>query len=119
MLVSGDSALGAEAKALLGESVTTVVVKEAVSRHAARSIAPTLACQKIGAAAQTALARKGVPFVIAPPLSLEVDFSSTVEADMAEILPGSRRLSARTVSYQHDDYRELFRAWRAMYNLAR
>src|SRR5216117_3031603 len=43
-LVSGDAALAAEAKQLLGDSVTTVVVKQAVSRHAARSVAPAVAC---------------------------------------------------------------------------
>ena len=39
-LVSGDSALAAEAKDLLGDGVATVIVKEAVSRHAAKSVAP-------------------------------------------------------------------------------
>jgi D-aminopeptidase len=39
-------------------------------------------------------------------------------ADMAELVPGSVRSGGRTVSYAGDDYREVFRAWRAMYNLA-
>jgi len=39
-------------------------------------------------------------------------------ADMAELAPGSVRTGGRTVSYTGDDYREVFRAWRAMYNLA-
>src|SRR5204862_101360 len=43
-LVSGDASLAAEATALLGANVATVVVKEAVSRHAARSVAPAVAC---------------------------------------------------------------------------
>jgi D-aminopeptidase len=33
-------------------------------------------------------------------------------------VPGSSRTGGRTVSYTADDYREVFRAWRAMYNLA-
>src|SRR5689334_11273004 len=37
-LVSGDSAVAAEAKDLLGEGVATVIVKAAVSRHAAKSV---------------------------------------------------------------------------------
>lgn len=36
VLVSGDQALAAEARALLGPAVETVVVKEAVGRYAAR-----------------------------------------------------------------------------------
>jgi D-aminopeptidase len=39
-------------------------------------------------------------------------------ADMAELVPGSVRTGGRTVAYAHDDYREVFRAWRALYNLA-
>src|SRR5439155_494039 len=43
-LVSGDSALAAEAKDLLGAGVATVIVKQAVSRHAAKSVAPAVQC---------------------------------------------------------------------------
>ena len=39
-------------------------------------------------------------------------------ADMAELVPGSWRTGGRTVGYTGDDYREVFRAWRAIYNLA-
>jgi D-aminopeptidase len=37
---------------------------------------------------------------------------------MAELVPGSTRMSGRTVGYTAEDYREVFQAWRAMYNLA-
>jgi D-amino peptidase len=117
-LVSGDSALAAEVREVLGESTASVVVKEAVSRHAARSVAPAVAQRRIRQAATTALARRISPFILEPPFTLEVDFSLTVHADMAELVPGSRRETARTVSWRHEDYQEVFRAWRAMYNLA-
>src|SRR5438105_7216744 len=39
-LVSGDSAVGTEAKELFGQCVGTVIVKEAVSRHAEKSGPP-------------------------------------------------------------------------------
>ena len=42
VLVSGDAALASEAHDLLGEDVATVIVKEAVARHAARSLAPAV-----------------------------------------------------------------------------
>lgn len=117
-LVSGDAALAAEARELLGDGVTTVIVKEAVSRHAARSVAPSVAYRMIRDAAAGALGRIPRPFTLPAPYHLEVDFSLTSQADMAELTPGATRVSARTVEYRHDDYRELFRAWRAMYNLA-
>ena len=117
-LVSGDQALAAEAKALLGSAVERVVVKEAVGRFAARSLAPSVACQRIRAGAAAALKRKHAAFIFQGPIRLEVDFIESQMADMAELVPGSGRTGGRSVSYAGDDYREVFRAWRAMYNLA-
>jgi D-amino peptidase len=117
-LVSGDQALATEARMLLGDGVETVVVKEAVGRFAARSLAPTVACDRIRAGAASALRRKHKLLKIAPPIRLEVDFALTQMADMAELVPGSVRTGGRTVDYIGDDYGEVFRAWRAMYNLA-
>jgi D-amino peptidase len=117
-LVSGDRALAAEARALLGDDVEAVVVKEAVGRFAARSLAPSVACERIRAGAIAALSRKHSPYTIRAPIRLEVDFALTQMADMAELVPGSVRTGGRSVGYTADDYREVFRAWRAMYNLA-
>ena len=117
-LVSGDQALAAEARALLGDAIETVVVKQAVGRFAAKSLAPSVACERIRAGALSALGRKHSPLKVSPPIRLEVDFALTQMADMAELAPGSVRQAGRTVSYSGDDYREVFRAWRAMYNLA-
>jgi D-amino peptidase len=119
VLVSGDAALATEAHDLLGDEVATVIVKEAVGRHAARSLAPVVACRRIREAVTKALKRKGVrPFTMEAPITLEADFAKTVEADMAELVPGSMRTSGRTVAFTHHDYKEVFRAWRAMHNLA-
>jgi D-amino peptidase len=118
VLVSGDQALAAEAKALLGPGVEAVIVKEAVGRFAAQSVAPMVACERIRVGAAAALRRKHVPFTLKSPIRLEVDFIMSQMADMAELVPGSSRTGGRTVSYAADDYREVFRAWRAMYNLA-
>jgi D-amino peptidase len=118
VLVSGDQAVAAEAKALLGAGVETVIVKEAVGRFAARSLAPSVACERIRAGAAAALKRSQAPFTFQAPIRLEVDFIVTQMADLAELVPGSSRTGGRTVGYSGDDYREVFSAWRAMYNLA-
>src|SRR5512142_1280488 len=119
VLVSGDAALATEAHDLLGDEVATVIVKEAVGRHAARSLAPVVACRRIREAVTKALKRKGArPFTMEAPITLEADFAKTVEADMAELVPGSMRTSGRNVAFTHHDYKEVFRAWRAMHNLA-
>jgi D-amino peptidase len=117
-LVSGDQALAAEANELLGPTVVAVIVKHAVSRFAARSLAPAEACRRIRDGATAALGRPHAPFRLPAPIRLEVDFAETQMADMAELAPGSVRTGGRTVAYTHDDYREVFRAWRALYNLA-
>jgi D-amino peptidase len=117
-LVSGDSALAAEARDLLGDAIATVVVKEAVSRHAARSVAPAVACRMIREGATAALQRQRKPFVVPPPVTIEVDFAQTIHADMAELCPGTVRTGGRTVAYTHADYGEVFRAWRAILNLS-
>jgi len=117
-LVSGDAALAAEARQLLGDGVATVVVKEAVSRHAARSVAPAVACGMIRDGVTAALKQKHVPFLLPAPITIEVDFALTIHADMAELCPGATRTEGRTVAFTHQDYREVFRGWRAMLNLS-
>ena len=117
-LVSGDQALAAEARELLGAGVETVIVKHAVGRFAARSVAPSVACRLIREGTVAALARRHEPFRLAAPVRLEVDFALTQMADMAELVPGSVRTTGRTITYTHGDYREVFRAWRALYNLS-
>ncbi len=117
-LVSGDSAVAAEAKALLGDDVAAVVVKEAVSRHGAKSVAPAVACRMIREAVPPALQRQRPPFRIPAPVTLEVEFALTIHADMAELCPGATRIGGRTVAFTHDDYGAVFRAWRALLNLS-
>jgi D-amino peptidase len=95
-----------------------VVVKHAVGRFAARSVSPAESCRRIREGATAALRRKHQSFVLDPPVRLEVEFALTQMADMAELVPGSVRTGGRTIAYVHDDYGEVFRAWRALYNLA-
>ena len=118
VLVSGDQALAAEARALLGEDVEAVVVKQAVSRFATRSLSPAKARNWIRRAATDVLSRRRKPLILPAPITLEVDFSHTQMADMAELVPGSSRLGGRTVSFTAGDYREVFRAFRAFSNLS-
>ncbi len=122
-LVSGDDAIAGEARSLLGDGIRTVVVKEAVSRHSARSVAPEVACRLLQDAMREVVEaqRRGEPvarpFTTTTPTTLEVDFTRTVEADHAGMAPGFVRSGPRTVAYRHDDYREVFRAFRTMFNL--
>jgi D-amino peptidase len=116
-LVTGDQSVVAEAQRLLAPT-STVAVKTAVARNAARCLPPSVARQRIEAAAAEAVRSVGEPFVVPPPIVAEVTFVRTDQADMAEMVPGVERLDGRTVRYQHDDMRTLFRVWRAMVALA-
>ncbi len=118
-LVSGDRATADEARDVLGAGVGVVVVKDAVSRHAARSVAPEVARKRIREGVTEALRRPHRPFVPPSPSTIEVDFQFTYQADYAELVPGSERRGPVTVAYTHADYRELFRGWRAFYNLGK
>ncbi len=116
-LVTGDQAAVDEAQRLLAPPAT-VVVKSAVGRGAARCLPPSVACQRIEAAAGEAARRLGQPFRVAPPIVAELTFMRTDQADMAELVPGVERLDGRTVRYQHEDMRVLFKVWRALLALA-
>jgi len=118
VMVSGDQSLAAEAKALLGDEVEAVVVKQGLSRFAARSVSPTKARSWIRRVAADALARRRTPLVLPAPITLELDFSHTHMADMAELVPGSIRTNGRSLRYTNGDYREVFRAFRAFSNLS-
>jgi D-amino peptidase len=98
--------------------VEAVVVKHAVGRFAARSVSPAESCRRIREGAAAALRRTHEPLELQPPIRLQVEFALTQMADMAELVPGSVRTGGRTIEYVHDDYGEVFRAWRALYNLA-
>jgi len=117
-LVSGDQALAAECGALLGAGTRAVVVKHAVARHGARSVAPEEACRLIRAGVAAAVRTPPAPWVVSSPCTIEVDFCSTHHADMAELVPGSERIGGRTVRVTQADYAAAFSGFRALYNLA-
>jgi len=118
VLVTGDKLLVEEATALLG-TVEGVAVKESCGRYAARCLAPEAVHDLIREAAQSALSKGGKPFVVEPPITLAVDFTSSAHLDMAELIPGSRRTGGRHIEYTHDDLLTVYKVWQAMLKLAR
>jgi D-amino peptidase len=117
VLVSGDNHAVAEAHALLGDDLTGVVVKHGLARYAARSLAPSVAQERIREAITEALQQHRRPFRIEPPITVTVDYMRSSQADVAAILPGAERIGARTVAWTHDDYLMAFRAVRTMFIL--
>src|SRR3989441_5144592 len=64
VLVSGDSAVAAEAKDLLGDGVATVIVKEAVRRPAAENVAPPGAWRLVPEGGARGPQRSHAPFTL-------------------------------------------------------
>jgi len=117
-LVTGDRRVTEEAQALLGEDLITVAVKEGYSRYAARCLVPEEARRRIRQAAERACAISKEPWVVETPVRLTVEFATSGHLDLAELIPGSQRLGARRIDFTHEDYRVVYRAFRAMVALA-
>jgi len=118
-LVTGDRAVTEEARSILGK-VETVKVKEGVGRYSARCFSPSKAQMLIKEGALNALKnlKRFKPFKINPPIKLEVTFINTGMTEMAELVPGTKRLDGKTVTFVSDDYVEAFKALRVMIALA-
>lgn len=118
-LVTGDANACRQCVEILGE-VDTVVVKWAVGRLAARSLHPEEARKRIRVGAQKAVRERDRfrPFVVDPPLELEIDVLSTAMADAAALMPGTDRTGPRTLRFVGKEPLETFRAMLALVRLA-
>jgi len=118
ILVTGDSVVTEEARSILG-FVETVTVKQGVGRFAARCVSPLRArvLIKKGAAKALKSVHKFKPFRIKPPMKIDVFFIHTGMTEMAELLPGTKRIDGRTVSFVSEDYLEAFKALQAVITL--
>lgn len=100
VMVSGDSATLEQTREVLPD-VEGAVVKEGYGRYCARSLHPQLAREAIRKAAAAGLekAARIKPLPVTDPLSMEIDFYRTDMADAAELVPGVKRLGARTIAF--------------------
>jgi len=121
VVVSGDAAVCRQTAEVLGKDVTTVQVKEAYGRTAAKLVPQAVARQMIEAGVKEALAKLGraKPFKMTAPYTFELGYHVSAQADMgAMLLPSVKRVDARTLSFTADDYIQGFRTLRALISLA-
>lgn len=114
-LVSGDRTTLDEVRRHLPWALT-VETKSSIGYFAADCLSPPAvreALEEAGAAAVRALPAMK-PFVMPAPVEMEIDTIRTSQADMVELVPGMRRVAARTVSYRADDFAEIYRALMAV-----
>ncbi|MHB8643528.1 MAG: M55 family metallopeptidase [Gaiellaceae bacterium] len=99
LLVTGDSATCDEGRALLGDTLTTVAVKEGIGRYSARQIAPQRARQMIEDGARRALADLEAvrPYNPGSPCTIEVEYKVTDAVDKLRRVPGVEIVDDRRI----------------------
>lgn len=118
VLVTGDTALAAEARALLPR-VHTVAVKEPVNTNSARHLHPERACDLIRVEAEKGVreAMEIEPLVASRPVQMAIDFKGTESADRAELEPAVTRVGGTRIEFTAPDFRQAFRIFYACMHL--
>jgi len=116
-LTTGDGPAVDESLDLFGAH-QGVRVKQGLGRFAVRTFNPAQVLTQITEGAKNAMDSGAPPLELSLPVTVSIDFLRSAEADMAEMVPGSVRSSARTVQYVHEDPDTAFQALQAMVALA-
>ena len=111
LMVTGDQATCEEAKALLGDALITVPVKEGLGRYTARNIAPQRARRMIEDAARRAVQERPAvhPYDPGKPCTIKIELVSPDRADAFRYKPGVELPDPRTVISTADDW---WSAWK-------
>lgn len=122
ILVSGDQVLAAEVKELLGD-VSTVAVKQAITRTSARCLPLAKSEAALRTTAEAALQRHRQrqdiqPWLPQAPIDVELKMMNSGYADAAARLPGVRRLDGKTLGLTAANGLDAFRFVYAMICLA-
>ncbi len=118
VLVTGDKAVTDEARALLG-NIETVAVKESITGSAAQCFHPKVSESYILEAARRALTLNTKLFTIQAPITICVGFQNTIQADMAEMIPGCNRIDGRTINWTGEDMSAVYQTFQAMVALGK
>lgn len=95
------------------------IVKESIGNFSADSISPAAAREAIEAGAATAFEARAnaKPFVIEPPIALDVTVAKLEQADYVALIPGFQRTGPRAVRFVDDDMLTIFKAFVAVFRL--
>jgi D-amino peptidase len=115
VFVAGDTAVGNEARRVLGE-VETVAVKDGIDKFTANCLHPQVAQAQIREATARAIRDKGrfSPYQLSPPYTLGIEWNSTTIAATCALIPGVQMNGPRSSEYVTSDYPELMRVLVAM-----
>ncbi len=121
LLITGDLALYKELQDTELSNTEFVVTKEAVAKFAAMNYSLLRVREETKKKVRQALKKLGKPAYIynfSPPITLKILFNSTSMADVASLIPHTRRLDGRTVTYTDNDYRVIMEAIMALTTIA-
>lgn len=98
VMISGDDAAVDETRRLLGD-IEGAVVKRAISFHAATTMTPEAGQTLIRAKVKAALGRRAAfkPYVVRPPIRLDVTFKNYRPAEILAYLPMVTRTTAHAI----------------------
>ncbi len=114
LLVTGDQAVCAEGKELLGDGLVTVEVKRGLGRYSARNLPPVKARERIEEGAQRALQnlQTVAPWDPGRPAEIKVQYAHPHEAQKLRFRHGVEIAEPRTIVSRADDW---WTAWRQFY----
>jgi D-amino peptidase len=114
LMVTGDEATCREARALLGEGLTTVSVKKSYGRFSARHFPPVRAREMIEEGAKKALDNLEAvePYDPGRPSEVKVELANTEDVGDYSPRPGVEVVDSRTIVSRADDW---WTAWKQMY----
>jgi D-amino peptidase len=119
-LVTGDDATAEEIRPFAPQA-ECVVVKRSITRFAAESLHPELACERIREGASRALDRIGQmsPPEIALPATLDVQLTTSDYAELGTWLHGIERTGPRSLRIVDDQPLRLYKTWVTLIALTR
>lgn len=119
-LVSGDEETVRQTKEFLPQ-IETVASKKAVSAFSAMCRPPASVRQEIRSKAKITVEKAGSfqPFILQEPVQLEITMTQSAKADVAELIPQTKRIDGRTIAYLAKDALQAFQVMQAYLLLAR
>jgi len=120
LAVAGDQACCDQAQLRL-PWVRTLATKQGLANRAGRSRSPKHVQEHLRRLVKDAVKLADQAEVWRPegPFALEIDVTSTALADMLAIAPGTERVAVRTLRFETDDIRMLYRVVLTWMNLGR
>jgi D-amino peptidase len=107
IFASGDDAAMAELKSRL-PLLETVETKKSLGFHSAETLTPEASCEKIAAGVKAALSHLSAakPYVVKPPITLEITFKNYTPAEALSFLRFVERVDSHTIRFVAKDMPE-------------